>query len=104
MRLTSPLKTGHMKNLRSAFLFFGLMLPMVSCTKEDSESPVELHGVLMKTESITTYRYGHYFIDSTAVRSSAVDLEQYVNKRVRITGFYIDSYPPEGGTRIEVPC
>lgn len=79
----------------------GLML-ISSCSKDgiDPELPktMELEGLLQKRDLVlTTYQYGEYFIDTTALRSETIDLGLYVGELVRVKGSRIEGYPLSGG-------
>jgi hypothetical protein len=72
-------------------------LSMFSCDKDKPESNnLEISGTIQK-QGITTYQYGTHIIDGYALRSSALDLDDYINQYVTVVGYKIDGYPVDGG-------
>lgn len=96
-----------------------LLLPLVaafavtlfSCKKDEVETPAPTPTVtrtasmqatgLLKRLEVSTFMYGtHILIMNTgyyALKSTTVNLDQYVNQNVTITGNRIAGYPVDGG-------
>ena len=73
------------------------VLTTFSCGKDKDESNnIEISGTIQK-QGITTYQYGMHVIDGYALRSSAVNLDDYLNQYVTVEGYKIDGYPVDGG-------
>lgn len=90
-----------MKSLKSfAFIFALFAITTVSCKKETISSQLEITGTIAKT-GITTYQYGSHTITDDnsfyALRSTAVNLDDYVGQEVTIFGEIVDGYPVDGG-------
>jgi hypothetical protein len=72
----------------------------VPSTPTSPSSQVEFTGTVQK-QGMTTYQYGDYVIsdDKTtyALKSTTVNLGQYLNKKVTIWGDKVQGYPLEGG-------
>ncbi len=87
-----------MKTIKVISLFFGLALLIQSCS--DSPVEIELTGIIQK-QGITTYMYGSHTISGEgefyALRSSTIDLDDYVTQEAFITGEKISGYPVDGG-------
>ncbi len=77
-------------------LMSGLLL---SCQKEESDIK-KITGIISET-GITTYQYGSHTISSDdgrfALRSSLVNLNDFVGEEKTIVGKLIDGYPVDGG-------
>jgi hypothetical protein len=100
------------KKLKSVVVFFitVAMLVLQGCksTGTVSETPhkaapaVTANGVLQR-QGTTTYQYGDYIlIDESgktiyALRSEAVQLLNYIGKRITVEGLLVEGYPIEGG-------
>lgn len=83
--------------LTIVFLFSLLFTSCVKVSKSSSNSSsVEIYGLLQK-QGITTYQYGTHTIGGYALRSSTVNLDDYLNKYVTVHGHKIDGYPVDGG-------
>jgi len=83
-------------------LFCGLL---AGCSMNNTKSPTapgafEFQG-LLKQQGITTYQYGTHTISNDsityALKSSTVNLDSYIDKRVTIKGTRVDGYPIENG-------
>lgn len=57
---------------------------------------VEATGKIQK-QGITTYQYGTHVIAGYTLRSSAIDLDNYIDQTVTVVGHLIEGYPIEGG-------
>jgi hypothetical protein len=80
---------------RGIILIFSLAL--ISCATENGDKDeMEITGTIQK-QGITTYQYGTHTISGFALRSSAVDLDDYINQEVIVIGHKIDGYPVDGG-------
>ncbi len=94
-------KSIYMKAFLTASILLSLMLFTMACSKEDPGNnlaeQLTLEGILRKSDNITTFQYGHFFIDTYALRSESIDLEVYVDQQVRIIGSKIEGYPVEDG-------
>ncbi len=72
-------------------------LTVISCKKEsESTETIEVSGTIQK-QGITTYQYGTHTIAGYAIRSNALNLDDYVNQNVTVAGQLIDGYPIEDG-------
>ena len=65
------------------------------------QNTVTAEGVIQK-QGMTSYQYGtHVLLDGNktlyALMSKKLKLNDYVGKRVKVTGTPIDGYPLEGG-------
>lgn len=93
-----------MKTLLSIALLTAVLLGACTNRKKTALQPtqiqMELKGVLSK-QGITTYQYGTHVLtqDSTiyALKSTAVNLDKYINQTVTITGDLVKGYPLSGG-------
>ena len=74
------------------------MTVALSCSNDDNSNPndIEATGVL-RTQGITTYQYGSHVLGEYALRSSSVNLDDFVDQTVTIVGEKIDGYPVDGG-------
>lgn len=79
---------------------FTTLLFLISTCESGSEDMVKINGVIEKQE-ITSYQYGTHVLkgerDLFALRSSQIELDDYLGKTVRITAKRIKGYPVEGG-------
>ncbi|MFT6336607.1 MAG: hypothetical protein ACJATI_003366 [Halioglobus sp.] len=57
---------------------------------------VEATGTIQE-QGMTTYQYGTHVIDGYALRSSIVDLANYIGQSVTVIGHLIEGYPIDGG-------
>jgi len=82
-------------------LFVGIIVIMclsfISCAKEkDNTDTIEITGIIQE-QGITTYQYGTHTVSEYALRSNAVNLDNYVNQDVTVVGYKIHGYPVDGG-------
>lgn len=82
-------------------LFLGSAMAGCNITKSAGENgQLELNGMLNKP-GMTTYQYGTHVLKgadkSYALKSTAVDLDEFVGKQVKITGKKVEGYPVENG-------
>lgn len=90
-------KQKTMKLFKYLFVVIIICFFAVSCDKENSKSDsFEIKGIIQK-QGITTYQYGTHVISGYALRSNAVNLDNYINQNVTVVGYKIDGYPIDGG-------
>jgi hypothetical protein len=93
--------------MKTTFLFLALFtgISLGSCSKENAIDlqetyPFQFKG-LVKKQMVTTYMYGTHTITEEgktyALKSSTVNLDQYVDKTVTVKGNKIDGYPVDNG-------
>ena len=90
-----------MKALKFLMIAALLSLSSFSCEKQDvSPDPeagtVEINGKLLE-QGMTTYQYGTHILSGYALRSSTINLDNYVNQDVTVFGYEISGYPVDGG-------
>jgi hypothetical protein len=86
-----------MKLFKSLFVVILICLSVISCDKEDGNPDnIEITGTIQE-QGITTYQYGTHTVSGYALRSNAVNLDDYVNQNVTVVGYKIDGYPVDGG-------
>jgi len=74
-----------------------ICLSVISCDKKDGNpDTIEIIGTIQE-QGITTYQYGTHTVSGYALRSNAVNLEDYMNQNVTVVGYKIDGYPIDGG-------
>ena len=81
------------------YLLFSMLLIVLSastCEKDNNKPMIEVTGVLQQ-QGVTTYQYGTHVMPGYALRSSTIDLDQYVGQNVTVRGYLIESYPVENG-------
>lgn len=102
-------KSGNKKIYALAILYFCFLIFLPSCSsKETALSSYEFveKGVIQE-RGFTTYMYGTHLLvvkgEFYALRSSKVNLDDYLNKGVTAKGHFIEGYPVNGGPQyIEV--
>ena len=68
-----------------------------SCTnKENNNNLIETTDIIQK-QGITTYQYGTHTNSDYALRSSSVNLDDYVGQSVTVVGQKVEGYPVDGG-------
>jgi len=86
-----------MKLLKIIILSLIILTGGTACDKESTQ--LEITGII-QLQGITTYQYGSHIIQSEklyALKSSTVNLDNYINQTVTIVGEKVDSYPVDGG-------
>jgi hypothetical protein len=83
-----------------------LIAGVISCanlpTGPDINYGISSDGTIKK-QGITTYQYGtHILADSNgktiyALKSDTIELDDYMNKKVRVKGELVNGYPVDGG-------
>lgn len=77
-----------------------LIVLAMGCTNDPADYEVVVTGTV-EEQGITTYQYGTHVIGNSlefyALRSSAVDLDDYVGMEVTVYGDLVDGYPITGG-------
>lgn len=88
---------NKLKPLITTFLVATTCLFSTSCDNTEINSEkLEIKGTIQK-QGITTYQYGTHTSSGYALRSSAVNLDDYINQKVTVIGEKIDGYPVDGG-------
>ena len=88
--------------IASLFVFGGIAVFASSATPAKQAQTVTAQGTIQEA-GITTHQYGQFtLVDKSgrirfALRSSKLDLGQFVGKSVKITGTSVPSYPVDGG-------
>ncbi len=87
-------------------LFTFISIFLLSCTKKHITTntretyPFQVKGLLIK-QGITTYQYGTHTLlkegQTYALKSSTVNLNNYLDKTVTVKGEKIKGYPVDGG-------
>lgn len=86
-----------MKLLKAFSVVIILCVAVISCSKEtENQKNIEVTGTIHQ-QGITFYQYGTHTIEGYALRSSVVNLDDYVGQQVTVVGYKIDGYPIEGG-------
>lgn len=87
------------QKLTIAFVLL-LSFPVTSCVKvsksSSNTSSVSAYGLLQK-QGVTSYNYGTHTLGGYALKSSTINLDNYLNKYVTIQGHKINGYPQNGG-------
>ncbi|WP_172665785.1 hypothetical protein [Flammeovirga sp. OC4] len=85
-------------NTMKIFLFVVTFIMIgFSCAKNDVNSnTIEITGVI-KEQGVTTYQYGTHTLSGYALRSSSVNLDNYIDQEVTIVGQKVEGYPVDGG-------
>lgn len=93
--------------MKKVFVLFTIITILLgSCTKKNFTNvtketyPFQFKG-LLKKQGITIYQYGTHTItnggQTYALKSSAVNLDNYIDKTVTVKGEKIKGYPVDGG-------
>ena len=61
-----------------------------------NKKKVEVNGTIQQL-GMTTFQYGTHILANYALRSKAVDLDNYIGQTVTVVGHLIAGYPIEGG-------
>ena len=102
-----------MKNTVSVILCFSLMISLASCktrtpvskvTSDDTlpKDQVTAEGTLQK-QGTTSYQYGTHVLKDTegttmyALKSDAINLDNFLNKKIIVVATKVEGYPIEGG-------
>ena len=72
--------------------------PKATASKQTVAKSKKITGTLEKLE-VTTFQYGSHEIGGFAVRSNTVELDNYIGRKVRVTGRKIEGYPVDGGPK-----
>jgi len=82
----------------ASFLFFLLLQTGCSSGNIDNKS---LYAGIIQPTGITSYQYGTHILDTEdgfyALKSNAIDLNKYVDQKVKIKATQIQGYPVDGG-------
>jgi UDP-galactopyranose mutase len=72
----------------------------IATENEQLKVNLSIEGVVRK-QGITTYQYGSHILKTAdkyfALRSKDVNLDEYIDKKVKISGEKIEGYPLSGG-------
>ncbi|MGI9546130.1 MAG: hypothetical protein ACR2MM_02745 [Flavobacteriaceae bacterium] len=87
-----------MKKIKLLLIGLIVVMATASCKNENNSNSnmLEIEGIIQK-QGITTYQYGTHTISGYALRSSSVDLDNYIDQSVTVVGYIIDGYPVDGG-------
>ena len=85
-----------MRSTKFALFIVLISLLSYSCKKSLFSNKVKETGFIQK-QGITTYMYGTHTITDYALKSNSINLDNYINKNVSVTGKKIDGYPTDGG-------
>ncbi|RMF01783.1 MAG: hypothetical protein D6772_04330 [Bacteroidetes bacterium] len=87
-----------MKHLYICCLTLSLSIFLFTChTLKPGQMKIE--GTLA-AQGFTSYQYGTHTLGGYALRSSTIDLDQYVDLQVEVIGRKVDGYPLEGGPEL----
>ncbi|MBM78813.1 MAG: hypothetical protein CL846_10055 [Crocinitomicaceae bacterium] len=73
-----------------------VLMISISASCNLSKSNIKTSGVIQK-QGITTYQYGTHTIPGYALKSNTIDLDKYIDQKVKIKGSKVDGYPVDGG-------
>lgn len=86
-----------MRLLKSTLIGILICLSVSSCNKDENNAiNVEANGTIQK-QGITSYQYGTHVITGYALRSSTLDLDNYIGQTVTVVGYLVEGYPLSGG-------
>jgi len=97
------IKEGAMKKVHMPCLMFGVMVLMLCNCNTLAAEITEISAVgFIQEQGFTTYQYGtHILVDKGktlyALKSSIVNLDKFIGKKVKIHGSIIEGYPVAGG-------
>jgi len=92
--------------MKKLILLLALGFSFAGCSSVKSSKDANTVSLTGKIEKIgmTTYQYGTHTIQSDqktyALRSSSLDLNNFENKEVQITGTKVPGYPVENGPEL----
>lgn len=86
---------------KALFLFLLFFMALAFSCKRESTVDTELTGLIQK-QTASFYQYGtHVLVVNSSIQyaltSDVVNLDQYVNQNITITGNKISGYPVDGG-------
>jgi hypothetical protein len=88
--------------MRTLTLLIGFILIFfaATCSSSRQNDKMELTGTI-EEQGITSYQYGTHLLNTRdhfyALKSDAVDLNEYLNEEVSIVAEKIPDYPVDGG-------
>lgn len=88
--------------MRTLTLLIGFILIFfaATCSSSRQNDKMELTGTIQE-QGITSYQYGTHVLrmpnDFYALKSDAVDLNEYLNEEVTVVAERIPDYPVDGG-------
>ena len=92
-----------MKKLIILSLFVAVMSSCGSMRSSATGESVSMEGKITKL-GMTTFQYGTHSINYAgkpfALRSSSLNLDNYVDRQVTLKGVKVDGYPVEGGPEL----
>ncbi|CAL68393.1 hypothetical protein [Christiangramia forsetii] len=82
----------------ASFLFF--LLIQTGCSSGNIDDKSLYTGIIQSTD-ITSYQYGTHSLETEddfyALKSNTIDLNKYVDQKVKIEATQIQGYPVDGG-------
>ena len=92
-----------MKKILILSLFVAIMSGCGSMRSAAKGESISIEGKITKL-GMTTYQYGTHAMNYAgkpfALRSSSLNLDNYVDKQVTLKGVKVDGYPLEGGPEL----
>ncbi|MFV8838606.1 hypothetical protein [Salinimicrobium soli] len=88
--------------MKTLSLVSGLLLFFftATCSQTTEKGNMEYTGTI-KEQGITSYQYGTHTLTTGngfyALKSEAVDLDEYIDKKVMVVAEKIEGYPVDGG-------
>lgn len=92
-----------MKRLLLLSLFFAIFCGCTSFKDSNTAKQATATGTIQKI-GMTTFQYGTHLLKTEnktyALRSDAIKLDEYLNKKVTVKGKKVKGYPLEGGPEL----
>ncbi len=92
-----------MKKLLLLSLFVAIFSGCTSFKDSNTAKQATATGTIQKT-GMTTFQYGTHLLKTEnktyALRSDAIKLDEYLNKKVTVKGKKVKGYPLEGGPEL----
>lgn len=86
-----------MKYLKIFFIMLMIGLGTNSCSQNsESTDLIKVTGTI-EALGMTTFQYGTHRIDKYVIKSEKIDLQEFLNEKVTISGKIVEGYPIEGG-------
>ena len=91
-------QTNNMKYIKIFCILAAVLYGCINASKNSkkTDNTIRVNGIIEEL-GMTSFQYGTHRIDMYVIKSETIDLHEFLNEKVTVSGKMAEGYPIEGG-------